>query len=321
MMINDEFPESEELERLKRQLNRNGTTKPWFVTAMALEELAEYSRDQPWNKDDAVRKIAEEATDLSWGLLARYLSVVRRLRAISSREGGIPMDRLLSNGFNAVEVAVRLYDRSARDGLAALRELHFGDLTLSQVRRMLENSKPGTADSSAVAKSRLLRKRGSEIESVERALEARGELIFGAGCRITRRPALRFFRRAGLEARIDGRIVGGADIMTPDASLKHDQLEAVLPTALLLAEFLPRFFLLFSPRSDDKVVERAKEALDLFDASSVGIIKVSEHDQLEFVREASKSSSRIRSDEYDVLKAKLLVVRKPKPVVKSVLRD
>jgi hypothetical protein len=124
-----------------------------------------------------------------------------------------------------------------------------------------------------------------------------------------------------LEARIDGRIVGGADIMTPDASLKHDQLEAVLPTALLLAEFLPRFFLLFSPRSDDKVVERAKEALDLFDASSVGIIKVSEHDQLEFVREASKSSSRIGSDEYDVLKAKLLVVRKPKPVVKSVLRD
>jgi hypothetical protein len=84
----------------------------------------------------------------------------------------------------------------------ALLQLNRGDLTLMQVRRMLELSKPGHADDSAVAKSRLLRKRSAELESVDLAMERGGHFIFGAGCRITRRPPLRFFRRAGLEARI-----------------------------------------------------------------------------------------------------------------------
>jgi hypothetical protein len=281
--------------------------------------LVLHVRDQPLVGEDVARKIAEAETRLTWGLLARYLSVMRRLRAVSSQEH-ISIEQLLSNGFNAVEIAVRIYERSPKDGLLALRDLNRGDLTLAQVRLMLESSKPGRADESAVAKGRLLRKRSAELEVVDLAMERGGHLIFGAGCRVARRPPLRFFRRAGLEARIDGRVVGGADILTPDASLKNDQLEAVLPAALLLAEFFPRFFLIFSPRSDEKVVQKANEALNIFNAP-VGIIKISEYYQFETVRETRTSSAPSRSSEYDLLKAKLRVVRKAKPTMKGNLHD
>jgi hypothetical protein len=308
-MINGGLPRSEQLERIKTELSCRETGSAWFKTAAALEELFKYVRGQPSAEEDSARKIAEAETRLTWGLLARYLSVMRRLRTVSSQEH-VPIDQLLSNGFNAVEIAVRIYERSRTDGLLALRELNRGDLTLAQVRHMLKTSKPGRADESVVAKGRLLRKRSVELERVDRALERGGHLIFGAGCRILRRPALRFFRRVGVEARIGDRIVGGADILTPDASLKNDPLEMVLPTALLLAEYLPIFYLIFSPGSDDKVVQSAKEALDDFNAS-VGIFKVSEHGQFDPVRQAGQVSQENR--QYDQLKAKLRVVRKTRP--------
>lgn len=270
-MVSENSTNSGKVDAILEALDRSdGSARPWHATARALQRLADHAREEEWNGDGQVRQLAERATKLSWGALARYLSAFNRIEAIATREG-VAVEDLISDGFNSAEVAVRLYDRNREDGLTALRDLHHGRQTLAGVRRALEIAKGGQADGAVVAKSALLRKRKGEILGVEVALRDHGARLFGAGCKITRRPSLRYFKHIGVEARVAGKLVGGANILTPDPALKTDQIETMLPGALLLSNYFPRFFLIFSSGADPDAIDRTRAALKAFEAKHVSV--------------------------------------------------
>jgi hypothetical protein len=270
-MVDGWFPGKEQFDALVASITRlDDTSRPWSEIAAGLERMLDHARRQGWEGDSRVRKMAEDATRLSWGVLARYLSVFRRLGTVSDREG-VPAEHLISDGFNATEAAIRLYDRDRTAGLTALKDLHHGRQTLAGVRRDLELARGGSADGAIVSKSLLLRKRKGEIKEVEVALKEDGAALFGERCTIVRRPPLGFFKQIGVEARRDEMIIGGANILTPDAALKGDSIEAVLPAALLMATYVPVFYLLFSPGADPVAVVRAKTAVQNFEAENVGV--------------------------------------------------
>ncbi len=264
--------------------------------------MFEIARANGLHADARVRVLAEDASKLSWAILSRYLSATRRIRAITVFEG-VALDDVLSFGFNAVEAAVRLYDRDRQSGLTALRDLRLGRQTLAGVRRSLELARAGNADESEVSKSRLLRKRALELKGAETAVHQDNAKLFSVECEITRRPRLSFFKQLGIEARVEGRLVGGANIYAQDAALRSDRFDSDLPAAMLLARFHPRFYLIFSQGTDKNVVDRATSALKAFGSANVGVA-LQQKATLQLIRKPTMDL--VQPDDYEGLRDRLL---------------
>lgn len=303
MTVNGTFTESGKLESVIRALSRDenpGCT--WHDVAVALEELIALAQRDQWQGDAQIRTIAEGSAKLSWAILTRYLSAARRLRTVATREE-VAIEELLSPGFNALEAAIRLYERHRDDGLTALRDLHYGRQTLAGVRRSLEFARAGNAVGSEVSKSLLLRKRASELKLAEAALHKDGSRLFGNGCSIIRRPPLQYFRQFGVDARVDGLLVGGGNVFTQDAGTRSDRFDVDLPASLLLAQYYPRFFLIFSQGADTKIMDRAEGALENFGATHVGVA-YQQHSKLEIIRQVKNELS--APADYELLRDRLL---------------
>jgi hypothetical protein len=218
-----------------------------------------------------VRAAAQEATGLSWGVLTRYLNVLGRVDRAASY-ANVSADDLLSLGFNGVELAVRLFDRSPERGIEALRGLHRGTVKVADVRAWLATEPAGAADADVVARSWLLRRNAADIRAVEEAAKAERGSLFPKDSIIRRRRGLRYFRRTGIEVLApEGSPLVGIDVMT-DQSSKRDPLDAGFAQSVLLSTFFQRFYLAFPPAADDSAVGRAGEALDELFVPWIGIL-------------------------------------------------
>ncbi|MEH2524202.1 MULTISPECIES: hypothetical protein [unclassified Bradyrhizobium] len=287
-----------------RDMLRGIPRAPWHVTAGLMRQaLAPGKLDS-----ETVRRIASEATGLSWGLLTRYLNVLGRIETAAS-SAGVPPDDLISPGFNGVEIAIRLYDRSSELGLAALRGLHDGTTSLAEVRNRLASAPAGSADADVVSRSRLLRRNATEIQAVEDAVEAARGALFPKDSIIRRRRGLLYFRRVGIEIiASNGAPLCGLDIVT-DSAQGRDSLDAGLAQSVLLSTYFPRFHLVFSPSADASTIDEAVSALELLTVPWIGIIQVLETGRLEIIRKPSVSPLPDRSAQYSKLVSKLAVGR------------
>jgi hypothetical protein len=221
---------------------------------------------------------AAEAAGVAPVMLRRYVILLRRLDEIAEK-AAVDAESLVSNGFSAAELAARLYDRNPAAGLRVLIDLKEGRGTLEQIRAELAVASPGKVTTSADSRSRSLRERGRLIERCEAALQAQAHLLFGPNTQVARRPALRYFRRVGFDVMKTGGltlgpagILGGADLYFPEpATSGRDPLED-LAQSLQLSTYLPSFYIVFAPGMPDETCRRAIDALDLFQATWIGLL-------------------------------------------------
>jgi hypothetical protein len=261
-------------DRLRLQL-RQAPRTTWHAIAKIMRGAV----NDGWTAEE-VRQLAREETHLSWGVLTRYLNVLRRVE-IAAVVARLPLEELLSDGFVGVELACRLYDRSLEDGIRALLGLRAGEFAPTDLRTWLDDAPAGDADSDVLARGRLLRRNASEIRAVEDAAEeARGNL-FPNDSIIRRRRGLQYFRRVGLEILSkDGAPLVGLDVVT-DSSLRRESLDAGLAQSVLLSTFFPRFYLAFSPGTEIAAIEDARAALEMIGVPWVGLVRVSGEGRLE----------------------------------------
>lgn len=268
-------------DRVKRELRGVPLTR-WFIVA-GLMRKALGSADA---QSDGVRSAAQEVTGLSWGVLTRYLNVLGRVERAASA-ANVTSDDLLSLGFNGVELAVRLFDRSAELGIEALRGLHDGTKTVADVREALALAAPGGAGADVVTRSRLLRRNAAGIRAVEEAAEAARGGLFPKDSIIRRRRGMRFFRRTGIEVLAqDGSPLQGLDVVA-DPSSTSDPLDAGLAQSVLLSTFFPRFYLAFPPAADAASIGRAVDVLDRLAVPWIGTLRATDDRRLQIVREPS----------------------------------
>lgn len=288
-------------ERVRLEL-RSMPTSRWFVVA-GLMRKAIGSGDA---QSAEVREAAQKATGLSWGILTRYLNVLGRIERAASF-ANVPPDDLLSLGFNGVELAVRLFDRSPERGIEALLGLHDGTITVADVREWLARAPAGAADADVVARSRLLRRNAAGIQAVEEAAEAARGSLFPKDSIIQRRRGLRYFRRTGIEVLApDGSPLQGLDVVTEQSSTR-DPLDAGLAQSVLLSTFFRRFYLAFPPAVDVSAVGRAGEALDQLFVPWIGILCATTDRRFEVVREPASSPVPDRSRLYSTISSVLAV--------------
>jgi hypothetical protein len=255
--------------------------------------------------EDVLKRTIAEATGLSWGILTRYNSTFRRVKAAAAAAGK-DVEALLSPGFNGVEAGIRLYDRSAADGLEALLALHSGSMSAVQVRRKLDGASTDRLNDALASRSRLLRRRGLEIDAMEKALVRHSAQFFPKDSTAKRRPALRYFRKVGMEVRRkDGTCVCWLDLMASEADNAAGELDAGLAKTILLSTYFPMFFLFFSAGSPEEAVKEAVAALDLVDVPWLGVMRVIADGTIEIVRRSVGRPVPERTSEYESLRAKL----------------
>jgi hypothetical protein len=303
-MANKPLTQAEKVEAFKRRLLERRPREPWFVTASRLDEALTGPEAVGYG-EDVLKKLAADATGLSWGVITRYLSTMRRLKAAAAAAGVAPAS-LLSPGFNAVEAAVRLHAHSPQQGIAALKALHQGRSSLPEIRRSLADAAEAESGRAAVARGNALRRRGQELQKVEDALAGAVGTLFPKDSTVLRRPALRYFRRVGMEVRrADGRCVCGLDLMASDSGGALDEVEQAVAPALVLSTYFPKFYFVFSPGSAEAAVDEAVSALELLGARWFGVMKVGNDLSIEVLRRPAGAPVPDRSDAYESLRATL----------------
>lgn len=296
------------MEAFRKELAGRIKGEAWHVLALRLDEAVVGATSLGYG-EDVVKRMAEEATGLSWGLVTRYLSTIRRVK-IAAAAAGVATETLLSPGFNSVEIAVRLYDRSPAQGLEALKSLTEGRIMSAQLKRKLAESF-ALEESAFDPRSRTLRRRGLELQTVETALKRGVGTVFPKDSFVQRRPYLRFFRRIGMEVRgPDGACVCGLDLMTSHADDASGELEDAFPSAYMLSLYFPAFYFVFSPNSPQRAVDEAISALELFECPWFGVMKVLPDHSIEQVRPVKGRPKPDRSDEYESFRTKLAVGRR-----------
>ncbi|MDX3965523.1 MAG: hypothetical protein QHD01_02850 [Bradyrhizobium sp.] len=212
---------------------------PWHRIAEILKErLAGRERAEA----AAVLVQAEASTHLKPLVLKRILAIAERLDRMSRREG-IPAVELALPSYNALELALRLYDRDRAAGLRALEELRAGRTTIAELQRRVSSLPPGSADPAAAARSAALVRRAETIRTCRAAIAAYVRSEFGRRAATAPRPAMRHFHRLGFEVRADGRILAGVDLHLTEGAQSKDS--DGLARSLLLARHLPLFVLAF----------------------------------------------------------------------------
>lgn len=246
-----------------------------------------------------------EGTGLSRGIMSRYVSVLRRLRAIAA-EHGVPPGSLMSRGFNATETAVRLHARSPKAGLRALISLREGTTSLAAVRRALAEAPAGNADEALVASQRSKRQRGIEIEQVERALEGAPGKLFGNRTLFRRRPPLFFLRRVGFEAVTpNGATIGAIDVLASEEGQGRESLDASLAQSVLMSTYFRKFWLVFSPGAGEALARRAVEVLAVMGVGAVGIALATAERKLLVLKAPSGGPSPDRTGRYAKVRKEL----------------
>lgn len=282
---------AESIAEFRRTLSaaKNGG-QPWFVIATLLSDALRGTRE----RDHAeLRAEAAAATRLSPGVLRRYVLLLDRLRNIAELQG-LERAAFLSPVFNAAEVGVRIYDRNAEEGLAALRELKAGDVTLVQLRDRLskvpvELEGPAEADEKLGREMQMernermgrtvIRERHLKVSFMLQALEADRPALWPDSAKIRRRPRSPFFTgHQGFEvvgADPQGAVIAGVEMFVLDRD-RPDYLDDVFASYLTLATFYDRFYFAFSPGTPAGYISHASDLLRKFGAASIGILVVSD---------------------------------------------
>lgn len=191
----------------------------------------------------SVFDVAAKATGLKPVVLKRLLAIVERLDRVTS-ETGIAANALLSGSYNAVELALRLYDRDREAGLRALADLRSRRTTIAKLQRLVAETPPGTANPAATARSAALVHRARTIKVCREAIAEYVHDEFGRRASMAPRPVLRHFHRAGFDIAGDGRILAGVDLHLPEPPQPKDP--DGLAHSLLLARLLPLFVVAIS---------------------------------------------------------------------------
>jgi hypothetical protein len=308
-MIKKPLQQAEKLEAFRQQLADRRVRAPWHSIARQMDELIAATAGSGEARREQAFRVAKEATGLDRALLGRYLTTLRRVKSAAAALG-IDPDGLLAVGLNALEMALRLYDRSPERGLESFQRLKSGRMSLKEVRHMLADAPQGKVGDDVAMRSRALRQRASEIQAVEAAIEQSVGTLFPKDSIVRRRRGLVYFHRVGIEVvRKDGTTICGVDIVAADPDSNRDKLDAVLAPVILLSTFFPKFYLVFSPGSDPSAVDEAVEALDLIDARWVGVMKVSVGSEIEVVRKPVGVPVPDRTSRYESLKSALSVGR------------
>jgi hypothetical protein len=276
------------------QVLQQASKEPWFVAAaLILDPFDDLSLEQ--------RKAAAiPAIGLSANMLTRYLSVLARIREISSRHS-IPVDRLLTSVFSATEIAVRIYDRDPASGLSALEKLKDRRTTLVKLKGELrENEK---------RRQRERASKGKSIEEREVALRRFVETKLGAASALVRRPALRPFSKVGwLVLDGGGRPYCGIDLFDSEGQV----LEAKLAQAIPLSSFFKQFYILFHGELEEDFLSRLNATLDFFGAGTFGALYMNANGSIEALRSATGNSSAHRGSDYRALEALFAYGRGPR---------
>src|ERR1700676_303824 len=308
-MVKKPLQQAEKLEAFRQQLADRRVRAPWHSIARQMDELIAATAGSGEARREQAFRVAKEATGLDRALLGRYLTTLRRVKSAAAALG-IDPDGLLAVGLNALEMALRLYDRSPERGLESFQRLKSGRMSLKEVRHMLADAPQGKVGDDVAMRSRALRQRASEIQAVEAAIEQSVGTLFPKDSIVRRRRGLVYFHRVGIEVvRKDGTTICGVDIVAVDPDSNRDKLDAVLAPVILLSTFFPKFYLVFSPGSDPSAVDEAVEALDLIDARWVGVMKVSVGSEIEVVRKPVGVPVPDRTSRYESLKSALSVGR------------
>ena len=271
----------------------------WHETAARIDAMiASGDADET-----AAKRLAEEATGLSWGLMTRYLSAYRRVKA-AARKAHMPPEALLSPAFNGVEAAVRLYDRSDHHGLQALQDLALGKTSLTEVRDTLKHITEARLAARSSDRGSVLRGRADQIGLIEEALTENADEIFGKDSKIRARPRLLYVRKPGFEVAANGAVRAGVDTYVSGQGAGRDRVDDVLPTALLLSTWFPAFYLACSPSTADEEAWNLVGALEIIGkAPWIGVLRVTADGDVETLREPKGLPVPNRTGQYAGLKA------------------
>lgn len=301
IMVKAPLTQQEKLEAFRQDMKERRRGEPWYTTALRLDEAMSDAASFGYG-EDIVRRLAEEASGLSRGVLTRYVSTIRRVKAAAAA-AGVQTNSLLSPGFNGVETAVRLYDRSPAQGLDTLKKLADGKLTLSQVKSAVSRAFEASEESFG-ARSRTLRRRGFEIQAVYDAIAG----YFPKDSLITRRPPMRYFRHVGWEVRTaGGACVCAVDAMAPRTEDPSFEFETLFPSAALLSQYFPSYYVAFSPASPAPVADQAVAAIERLGLKWFGVMKTGSDGGLEVLRKPEGRPVPDHVDRYESLRGDLML--------------
>jgi hypothetical protein len=301
-MTNEEL--TERIEAFRRALANRQRGEPWYELASRIEEAMRGASAIGYG-EDVVKKIASEETGVSPGVLSRYVAVFRKLKGAATASG-LNLKDLLAPGFNAVETGARLYETSPALGLTALKMLAEGRGGLTDVKFMSAQA-PAPTD----ARSRTMRHRGIELQTLDRALRKHFE-----GYLVQRRPPSDFFRHAGWEIRdADGTCVHGIDALIAS---KHDpavEVEGLLAAAALLSTYFPKFCFAVSSSSPASMVDEAIWAIKFFKLNWIGVMTLNENGSFSSPQDPEGPPVPDKSGSYESLRAELMSRRaRPTPL-------
>ena len=291
--------------------------QPWFVLGDLFAKALATAADADLV---ALRTAASEAARLSPGVLRPYVVLLDRLRTIAETHG-LARDELVSRVFNAAEVAARIYELDAEQGMTALGDLKAGAVTLAELRRRLAELPPPvelqpvdtepkeerrTAKSAARGLA-VVRSRELKAAFMRKALAPWAEGRWGPGSSLRRRPPTRHYTsHQGFEivgAGAPDRPRAGGELFILDGREESElgYFERVFPSYLVLATFYPAFFFAFSPSTPDASVTRAVELPGLFGAGSIGVVRVTAAGTVETLLEPDGPPVPDRIGRFDVL--------------------
>lgn len=302
-MVKKALTPEERLRSFRDALGARDKSRTWHELARAIDDAMREGSAVGYG-EDVLKRLAMEATGLTWGILTRYLTTLRRVK-MAAEASGLAPEVLLAPGFNAVETAVRLYERSPAQGLEVLKGLATGSMTTRDMRRMLMDEYDGERPDAA-SRSRTLRRRGVAMDAVEKSLKRNAVTLFPKDSLIQKRPPLRHFRRYGIEVRrSDGSCACGLDAFVSEGDDALDDLDAALPSVFLMSLYFPRHYIVLAPGSPPQVADRAVSAVDLFGYRSIGVLKVHLDLSVETLRKPSGRPNPDRVADYEALRAKL----------------
>lgn len=283
--------------------------KAWFELARIMEPALGNLPEQ-----SAAAAVLGRAAGIAPAVAKRYARLLARMREICL-EMGLPEEQLLVPSFHSQEIATRIYRRDKLEGGDVLRRLAKGEISLPRLREIQsrDSASPNVSLRSAIAHQRTA---GASV--VELALRNESARLFGDGCRTRRRPKLRFMGNTGHEViGADGSIVAGVDALFPDVRLAHDALDRNLDRSLLLAQFFPKFYVVFpasagiddGPASDvggssqglfDRdMVTRTVELLEWLKYGWIGVLVAVDESTLKMVRPSEGKPVPDMTDRYE----------------------
>jgi hypothetical protein len=303
-MVNEVFPTETAASVLT---TARKAKKPWYELARIIEAGVEGvpAADRP----SAIAAFGQ-AGGVAPSVAKRYVRLLERMREIGG-EMGAAEGELLSDSFNAQELAERIYRTSKDEGADVFRRVARGEFTLPALREIqARNQNTGLrylAGDMRLAANRI----------VESAFKNDGPRIFGERCVIRRRPKLWYIGNIGHEVIAeDGSIVAGTDTLFPDPRTamlpERDALDRLLARSLALAPFFPKFYLVYAfSGGEDDWAGRTVELLDWLRYDWIGVLVAWDEQNLREMRPSTGSPVPDLTARYDFYVRKYLISEPP----------